>query len=306
MFSQALQDDASAIFLDSIRNVGDEPRRAAAYPTRVSTTLYDRRYLTMIMDEAHTARKLNKIHTAACALRSISSNLIAMTATPVMTKLQVSTQHFSFPFPLFLITISFHIRMTCHFRFQDLWIMGHFMGIQQFSDKVAYDAMTKELNRAQAKDRKAERESENAADHLRKLLSGKDSHDLNKTEFYPKLQKYIPQLREAFSHHVIRRTLDSVDHQGRRIFGMRPYLEHVMLIELRDWEKSELNALTNEIVERSPPTTLVGTGKVSLTSCPFDGSDSGLVSDAEPTGVHPIRSGTSRSPCLHSLMVYPY
>jgi hypothetical protein len=53
--------------------------------------------------------------------------------------------------------------------------MGHFLGIQQFSDKVAYDAMTKELNRAQARDRKAERESESTADHLRKLLSGKDT-----------------------------------------------------------------------------------------------------------------------------------
>jgi hypothetical protein len=147
--------------------------------------------------------------------------------------------------------------------------MGHFLGIQRFSDKVAYDAMTKELNRAQARDRKAERESESAADHLRKLLSGKDAHDLNKTEFYPKLQKYIPQLREAFSRHVIRRTLDSIDYQGRKIFGMRPYLEHVMLIELRDWERSELNALTNEIVERNPLTTLVGTGKVSFGACSY-------------------------------------
>jgi hypothetical protein len=103
MFSQALQDDASAIFMDSMRNVGEEPRRAAAYATRVSTTLYDRQYLTMIMDEAHVARKLNKVHTAACALRSVSANIIAMTATPVMTKLQVCILHSasSIPFSQF-------------------------------------------------------------------------------------------------------------------------------------------------------------------------------------------------------------
>jgi hypothetical protein len=45
---------------------------------------------------------------------------------------------------------------------------------------------------------------------------------------------------------------------------MRPYLEHIMLIELHDWERSELNALTNEIIERNPLTTLVGMGKVSF------------------------------------------
>jgi hypothetical protein len=40
--------------------------------------------------------------------------------------------------------------------------------------------MTRELNRAQARDWKAEHESESTADHLRKHLSGKDTHDLNK------------------------------------------------------------------------------------------------------------------------------
>lgn len=148
--------------------------------------------------------------------------------------------------------------------------MGHFMGIPRFSDKIAFDEMTRELNRAQSRDRKAERQSETAADHLRNLFSGKDAHDLKKTELYPKLQRYIPQLREAFSLHVIRRTLDSVDYQGRKIFGMRPYLEHIMLVELREWEKAELNTLTNEIIENNPLTTLVGTGKVSFgASVPF-------------------------------------
>jgi hypothetical protein len=55
-----------------------------------------------------------------------------------------------------------------------------------------------------------------------------------------------------------------MDYQGWKIFRMRSYLEHIMLIELCDWERSELNALTNEIVERNPLTTLVGMGKVSF------------------------------------------
>ena len=136
------------------------------------------------------------------------------------------------------------------------------MGIDVFGDEPKYIEMTRELNRAQAKDRKAERQSENGADHLRILLSGSDAHDPRKTELYPRLQNYIPWLRDIFSKHVICRTLDSVDYQGQKIFGMAPYHEHVMLLELREWEKKALSALVNKTLEYTPLTTLVGTGKV--------------------------------------------
>lgn len=86
---QAVQDDASGLFVDIIRDVGDRPKKAPVYETRVSTTLYNHSYLAMVMDEAHVARKLNKIHTAAYALRAQSACMVAMTATPVMNKLQV-------------------------------------------------------------------------------------------------------------------------------------------------------------------------------------------------------------------------
>jgi hypothetical protein len=76
--------------------------------------------------------------------------------------------------------------------------MGHFLGIQQFSDEVAYDAMTKELNQAQARDQKAECESESVADHLRKLLSRKNAHDLHKTDFFQAPEIYSPAERSIF------------------------------------------------------------------------------------------------------------
>ncbi|KAG8213185.1 hypothetical protein J3R82DRAFT_11613, partial [Butyriboletus roseoflavus] len=122
----------------------------------------------------------------------------------------------------------------------DLWIINHVMGIQQFSNKVVYDSMTRELNSAQGKDYKAKHESENATEHLRKLFPGTDAYDPMKTKLYPKLQKYSPWLREVFSLHVIHHTLNSIDYQGQKICEMRPYCEHVMLIELHDWEWREL------------------------------------------------------------------
>jgi hypothetical protein len=65
---------------------------------------------------------------------------------------------------------------------------------------------------------------------------------------------------------------------------MRPYLEHVMLIKLCEWERSELNTLTNGIVERNPLTMLVGIGKVSF------GAHSYLFLHCTPLMV-PIRNG---------------
>ena len=146
------------------------------------------------------------------------------------------------------------------------------MEISAFSNKSTFDQMKRELNRALSKDRKAERQSDNAGEQLRNVFSSKNTHDPTQTEFYPKLQKYIPWIRQNFSKNVIRRTLDSKDNLGRKIFGMKPYQEHVMLVELRPWEKDVLNKLTNQIVDHAPLTTVVGAGKVrfqpSLTQDP--------------------------------------
>lgn len=122
--------------------------------------------------------------------------------------------------------------------------------------------MTRELSRAQARDRKTERDSENGAEQLHKILAGSEAHDPTKTELYPKLQKYIPILRNIFSGNVIRRSLDSVDDEGNKISGMAPYCEHVMLLELREWEKQVLTSLTCQLVDETPLPTVVGTGKV--------------------------------------------
>lgn len=148
--------------------------------------------------------------------------------------------------------------------------MGHLMGIRPFFNKGRYDEVHRELNRAQAKDRKVERQSEKAGNHLRVLLSGEDSHDLTKTEYYLCLQKHIPFVRDTFAKHVIRRTLDSVDYRQQKIFGMKPYQEHIMLLELRQWERQALSVLTDQMLESKPAITVVSSTSVSFySSVPF-------------------------------------
>ncbi|KAI6029955.1 P-loop containing nucleoside triphosphate hydrolase protein [Pisolithus microcarpus] len=101
-------------------------------------------------------------------------------------------------------------------------------------------------------------------DRLRGLLAGEESSAQDKsTAMRPVLQKWVPFLREVFSKHVIRRTLDSLDYHGKKIFGLPPYQERIMLLELREWEKVRLAKITDELVHCPSLNTIAGAGKVS-------------------------------------------
>ncbi|KAI6162766.1 P-loop containing nucleoside triphosphate hydrolase protein, partial [Pisolithus thermaeus] len=158
--------------------------------------------------------------------------MIAMSATPVMTHLQ------------------------------DLWIMGSLLGFAHLKDKAMFEEMCREVSRAQAKDRRAERESSEG--RLRGLLAGEESSAQDEsTAMRPVLQRWVPFLREVFGKNVIRRTLDSLDHCGKKIFGLLPYQEQVMLLELREWEKVRLAKITDELAHSPTHNTIAGAGKVS-------------------------------------------
>ncbi|KAI6116603.1 P-loop containing nucleoside triphosphate hydrolase protein [Pisolithus croceorrhizus] len=226
----AIQDDGMSVFLDLLHHVEDEPKHAPIYFSLSPKTVFGHEFLGLIIDEAHKARKFNKFHQAVHALRKQSAMMIAMSATPVMTHLQ------------------------------DLWIMGSLMGIPALKNKAKFEEMSRETSRAQTKDRRAERES--SGDRLRGLLAGAESSALDKsTATCPVLQQWVPFLREVFSKHVIRRTLDSVDYCGKKIFGLPPYQERVMLLELREWEKSRLAKITDELVHSPSLNTIAGAGK---------------------------------------------
>lgn len=162
MHSQAIQDNCLVIFLDSIRKVRGDPKYSLAWESHLAGTIYGCKFLSCIVSEAHSVQKFNKMHTALYMLRCESKSMITMTATPVMTKLQVS-HHLS----QYMLTL-----LTIHPSLQDLWIMGHTMGILPFRNKVKFDNMKKELNYAQVKDWKMECESALAEEQLHGLFEG--------------------------------------------------------------------------------------------------------------------------------------
>ncbi|KAF9222839.1 hypothetical protein BS17DRAFT_818147 [Gyrodon lividus] len=189
-------------------------------------------FLGLIVDEAHRACKFNKFHQALHGLQLKSTTMVAMTATPVMTQLQ------------------------------DLWTMGSVLGLPAYANKNKFDDMNKELNRARAKDCRAERESETSGDQLHSLLEGEENaNEAGTLELAPKLQEWIPWLRGIFAKHVIRHTLDSVDSRRQKIFGLPPYVEHTLLLELLDWEKECLGDITDELVDSTSMSTISGAGK---------------------------------------------
>lgn len=63
----------------------------ARFEVKSPTMVYGRTYTFFVMDEAHSARKHNLAHLAARALWERATLMVAMTATPVTTKPQVST-----------------------------------------------------------------------------------------------------------------------------------------------------------------------------------------------------------------------
>ncbi|KAI6008989.1 P-loop containing nucleoside triphosphate hydrolase protein [Pisolithus microcarpus] len=226
----AIQDDGTSVFLDLLHHVEDEPKRAPAFHNLSPRTVFGHKFLGLIVDEAHKARKFNKFHQAVHALRKRSATMIAMSATPVMTHLQ------------------------------DLWIMGSLLGFPRLKDKAKFEEMCREVSRAQAKDRRAERDSSEG--RLRGLLAGEESSALDEsTAMRPVLRQWIPFLHEVFSKNVIRRTLDSLDHCGKKIFGLLPYQEHVMLLELREWEKVRLARITDELTHSPTHNTIASAGK---------------------------------------------
>ena len=216
------------------------------------------------MDEAHCARKHNQIHRAYRGVRERCLALVAMTATPVTTKTQVS--HYfvdEVPFDRFCYT-------------QDLFVMGQWMGIPGFEDFKEYLLLNKEINRAHRQDTKALREAGIEANIVRGVFIGVRNPNTPDLESPKVTTGWMNKIRERFAHYVIRRTIDSIDYAGNKLFGMRPYTEHVLKLQMYDWESGNLRRFAKDLVKENPVAS-ADTRKVSENS--FFGRGDMAVSD---------------------------
>ncbi|KAG1779882.1 P-loop containing nucleoside triphosphate hydrolase protein [Suillus placidus] len=226
--TNAAHDDAVTVFIEGDRNSYGQPMAGPRLERTAPSTLFGRGYNVTFFDEAHCARKYNKVHTAARGLQERSHLMVAMTATPVTTK------------PT------------------DLWIMGQLLGLSQFKDTVQLKNMNRELAAAQRRDRKAQREAGVEGSMLRGVLVGSHNPEAAQEEYLPAMKQWMGRMREWFSPAVILRTLDSTDSTGNKILGLPPYHDHSLKITLLDWEMENLRNIARGYINDCP---IVGLSK---------------------------------------------
>ncbi|KAG1798808.1 P-loop containing nucleoside triphosphate hydrolase protein [Suillus variegatus] len=84
--TNAAQDDAATVFDENDRDSYGKPTTGARFRRLSPNTLFGHEFNVTLFDEAHCARKYNKVHVAARGLQERSHSMVAMTATPVTTK----------------------------------------------------------------------------------------------------------------------------------------------------------------------------------------------------------------------------
>lgn len=130
--------------------------------------------------------------------------------------------------------------------------MGQWMGVPGFDDFPELLLMNKEINRASRQDSKTLREAGIEANIIRGVFIGLRNPNTPQLESPKVTTVWMGKIRERFAHYVIRRTIDSIDFAGNKLFGMRPYTEHVLKLKMYDWESGNLRRFAKDLVKENP------------------------------------------------------
>lgn len=130
--------------------------------------------------------------------------------------------------------------------------MGQWIGIPGCNDFDEFSDMSRRISRASREDSKAVRDAGAEGSVLRGMLSGARNKDAPSLELPGLIHEIMQKMRERFATHIIRRTIDSVDYKGEKLFGMKPYLEHIMEVRMYDWEMEKLRETAKAMVQENP------------------------------------------------------
>jgi hypothetical protein len=101
-----------------------------------------------------------------------------------------------------------------------------------------------------AKDRKVQKEdaAEGVVDFLRGIAQGTAGTGRIHS-YHDMMVEWMNRIRGDFAGHVIRRTGNSVDNEGRKISGLDPYHEHILLLDLLLHERDNLDEVTAALTD---------------------------------------------------------
>ena len=139
------------------------------------------------------------------------------------------------------------------------------LGIFSSADNGEFDEMKRELNRARAYDRKQRDEEGNstAGVLVRGVLEGRSGHTDIELQQQVVTTKWMKMIRARFRGKVMRRTGASKDNSGRLISGVAEPSEHLLLLDLYDWERDNLAELADKLLETPNAGARLGSSEVS-------------------------------------------
>jgi hypothetical protein len=122
--------------------------------------------------------------------------------------------------------------------------------------------MQKQLTAALKKDRLAWMDSEGGGQEVRNLASGRMFN--TDGEHAEAMHYWIQEIRDRYYGHVIRRTVTSLDNEGKHIIGLEPFQEHDLVMDLYPWEMAHLEKVAGQVAsERGSGIAAFASGKVS-------------------------------------------
>jgi hypothetical protein len=112
--------------------------------------------------------------------------------------------------------------------------------------------MRRELNRTSTRDRKRRLEDGTLAAEsiVRGVVFGRTEDVDVESEYTDAMLKWLTQIRARFTGKVIRRSGKSVDYEGNLISGVAPPSEHFIMLNLSEWEASNLEELAEQMAAK--------------------------------------------------------
>ena len=142
--------------------------------------------------------------------------------------------------------------------------MGDLLRITGFDKPNKLQKLTQELNATSQCDTRAICDAGMDGNQLQGVLISKVNKASLKLDLGSCMQSWMQIMRNRFAKHIIHRTIDSLDYCNQKLFGMRPYMEHFLMLCMYDWEMNNLCSFVKEIVKDNLMAAAADTCKVSI------------------------------------------
>jgi hypothetical protein len=133
---------------------------------------------------------------------------------------------------------------------KDLWNLGRVLEIYTEEDDADCKTMISEVQKAAAADRRSLKENAAGADKVTRIARGEQVEDDSETKNI--MIKWLKRIRRDYKGHIIRRTGDSKDNEGKSATAEITMQEHRLVISLYDDEQEHLEFIARSLSKDKP------------------------------------------------------